>query len=150
MGIETSIELLKYRRTKIVATLGPSTRESSIIARLIASGADVFRLNMSHGTHDEHREIYQRIRTVTDKLKKPIAVLADLSGPKIRVGSFSQGGVVLAENDYVTVTTRDVEGRPGLIPSQYMALAELLIDLEIFMSSSALWIPGKHWRRVRA
>jgi len=124
MGIDTAIKLLIYRRTKIVATLGPSSNEAGTIERLITAGADVFRLNMSHGSHDDHRETYQRIRAVAGKLKKPIAVLADLSGPKIRIGTFPRGEIELTEGDLITVTTREVEGSPGLIPSQYRALAD--------------------------
>lgn len=124
MRIDTDIKLLLYRRTKIVATLGPSSNDSRTIERLIAAGINVFRLNMSHGTHDDHSDAYQRIRTAADKLERPIAVLADLCGPKIRVGAFDHGRIELTKGDLVTVTSRDVIGRPGLIPSQYRALAD--------------------------
>jgi pyruvate kinase len=123
MSIDTAVELLKYRRTKIVATLGPSSNSAETIERLISSGVDVFRLNMSHGTHESHRELYHRIRTAAEKLDKTVAVLADLCGPKIRVGNFINGHIELIEGDSVTVTTRDVEGSPGLIPSQYRGLS---------------------------
>ncbi len=128
MRIDTDIKLLLYRRTKIVATLGPSSNDSRTIERLIATGINVFRLNMSHGTHDEHSDTYQRIRTAADKLEKPIAVLADLCGPKIRVGTFHNGRIELVTGNSVTVTSRDVIGRPDLIPSQYEALAD---DVEV-------------------
>ncbi|MBW1739242.1 MAG: pyruvate kinase, partial [Deltaproteobacteria bacterium] len=124
MRIDTDIKLLKYRRTKIVATLGPSSSDSGIIERLITAGVNVFRLNMSHGTHDTHRETYAHIRSAAEKLEKPIAVIADLSGPKIRVGTFSGDRIELTDGDSITVTTRDVEGGPGLITSQYKALAD--------------------------
>jgi pyruvate kinase len=122
--IESYTKLLKYRRTKIVATLGPSSSDSRIIDRLIAAGANIFRLNMSHGTRETHQEIYARIRFAAEKLEKPVAVLADLSGPKIRVGTFTGGGIELAEGASVTITTRNIKGGPGLIPSQYKALSE--------------------------
>ena len=124
MRIDTDIPLLIYRRTKIVATLGPHSNDVDTIERLITAGVDVFRLNMSHGTHNEHGNIYQRVRQVADKLKKPISVLADLCGPKIRVGSFHNGWVELNEGEPVIVTSRDVVGRPGLISSQYRELAD--------------------------
>jgi pyruvate kinase len=124
MRINTDFKLLIYRRTKIVATLGPSSNDSRTIERLITAGVNVFRLNMSHGTHDEHGATYQRIRTTAGKLEKPIAVLADLCGPKIRVGTFHNGSIELVTGNFVTVTSRDVIGRPGLIPSQYLALAD--------------------------
>ncbi len=128
MRIDTQIKLLIYRRTKIVATLGPSSNDVGTIERLITNGVNVFRLNMSHGTHNDHTETYRRIRMAADKLKKPIAVLADLCGPKIRVGTFKNGRIELTEGDSVTVTTRDVLGLPELIPSQYRAMAD---DVEV-------------------
>ena len=124
MRVDTDLKLLIFRRTKIVATLGPSSGDSQTIERLVAAGADVFRLNMSHGTHEEHAAIYGRIRRVADKLDKPITVLADLCGPKIRVGAFCNGEIALNVNDSVTVTSREVMGGPGIIPSQYKALPD--------------------------
>lgn len=128
MRIDTDLKLLIYRRTKIVATLGPSSNDSRTIERLITTGINVFRLNMSHGTHDEHSDTYQRIRSAAGKLEKPIAVLADLCGPKIRVGTFHNGRIELVTGNSVTVTSRDVIGRPELIPSQYRALSD---DIEV-------------------
>ena len=124
MRIHIDYKQLKYRRTKIVATLGPGSRDVKTIESLITAGADVFRLNMSHGTHDSHREIYHRVRAASQKLGKPVAVLADLCGPKIRVGKFVGGKLSPETDDSVTVTTRNVKGRPGLIPSQYKGIAE--------------------------
>ncbi len=124
MSIDTKIHLLKKRRTKIVATLGPSTKEPAMIRKLIQTGVNVFRLNMSHGDHDFHRTTYNHIRTIADELKLPIAILADLCGPKIRTGNFRDGQIELINNSKITVTTRDVIGEPGLVPSQYTALAE--------------------------
>ena len=123
MRIATDFYRLIHRRTKIVATLGPSSGDAATIEKLIAAGVNVFRLNMSHGTHDGHREVYQRVRSIARRLDQPVAVLADLCGPKIRVGAFENGSISLADGDTVTVTTRDVTGKPGLIPSQYRALA---------------------------
>jgi len=124
MRITTDIERLIYRRTKIVATLGPSSSDAPTIEKLIDAGINVFRLNMSHGTHDGHREVYHRARSIAQRLDKPVAVLADLCGPKIRVGALENGSITLADGDTVTVTTRDVMGKPGLIPSQYRALTQ--------------------------
>jgi pyruvate kinase len=116
-------ELLKRRRTKIVATVGPASRDAAIIEQLIRAGVNVFRLNMSHGNHEDHRTAYERVRAAATRLGEPIAVLVDLCGPKIRVGRFAQGKIDLAEGSRVVITTRDVLGEPGLIPSQYGALA---------------------------
>ena len=124
MSIVTDIKLLKNRRTKILATLGPASDSAEVIRKLIEAGANVFRLNMSHGEHASHENTYKLVRSISDELGKPIAVLADLCGPKIRTGRFKDGQITLVDGEPVTVTTRDVEGEPGLIPSQYEALAD--------------------------
>jgi len=117
------INLLHHRRTKIVATLGPASEDAESVAALVEAGVDVFRLNMSHGSHDGHRRNHERLRAAAERAGKPVAVLADLCGPKIRVGSFRDGGIELEDGARVTVTTRDATGEPGLIPSRYEALA---------------------------
>ena len=124
MAILTNVALLKMRRTKIVATLGPASDTTEKIARLVAAGVDMFRLNMSHGSHEQHAANLARVRQAANDAKRPIAVLADLCGPKIRVGKFPDGGIDLVPGAEVVVTTRRVAGEPGLIPSQYTALAE--------------------------
>src|SRR5262245_18791530 len=103
-----SIPLIR-RRTKIVATIGPASREPAVLEELLRAGVNVFRLNLSHGSHDEHRENLRRIRAAAAGLREPVAVLADLCGPKIRVGRFPGGNVTLTEGQTVTITTRDVE-----------------------------------------
>ncbi|MFA6958968.1 MAG: pyruvate kinase [Thermoanaerobaculia bacterium] len=123
MPIAAQPDLLKRRRTKIVATVGPASSSPEVLAGLIDAGVNVFRLNMSHGTHDGHRAAYEAIRTVAAQRDKPVAVLADLCGPKIRCGKFEGGSIELHRDQIVTVTTRDVLGGPGLIPSQYKELA---------------------------
>src|SRR5262245_26589929 len=116
--------LLKRRRTKIVATVGPASNSAEVLERLIKAGVNVFRLNFSHGEHDTHRAAFERLRAAAPKAGQSFAVLADLSGPKIRVGKFLGGKIALTPGSTVTVTTRDVLGQPGLIPSQYEALAD--------------------------
>lgn len=119
---------LKRRRTKIVATLGPASSDSSVVEQLILAGVNVFRLNLSHGEHDDHRAAYERVRAAAAKLGEPVAVLADLCGPKLRVGRFVGGEIDLITGSSVVLTTRDVTGEPGLIPSQYEALADDVQD----------------------
>jgi pyruvate kinase len=123
MSIDTEVQLLRSRRTKIVATLGPASRDPETIAELIEAGVNVFRLNMSHGTHDSHGETFGHIRKAAANAGRSVAILADLAGPKIRVGKFRDGEVMLEAGARVVVTTREVLGEPGLIPSQYNALA---------------------------
>ncbi|MCC6197475.1 MAG: pyruvate kinase [Burkholderiales bacterium] len=85
----------RHRYAKIVATLGPSSSTKESIRALFMAGVDVFRLNFSHGTHDQHRERLAQIRDVEKEVGRPIGVLADMQGPKLRVGTFSQGPVML-------------------------------------------------------
>ncbi len=123
MAIQTQINLLKYRRTKIVATVGPASSSREVLERLIESGVNVFRLNMSHGAHEAHAEAYQLIRALSREANRAVAILADLCGPKIRTGKFENDAIDLVRGETLTVTTREVLGRAGLIPSQYKALA---------------------------
>ncbi len=89
------ISLRRRRRTKIIATLGPSSSSAEMIERLHRAGADVFRLNFSHGTHADHAERIAIIRAVEAKVGRPIGILADVQGPKLRVGRFQAGRVQL-------------------------------------------------------
>ncbi len=123
MPIVTRFDLLKYRRTKIVATVGPSSREPDQVRALIEAGVDVFRVNMSHGTHAEHAAAIATIREQAAALGTHTAILADLCGPKIRTGRFEESPLVLVRDAEVTVTTRDVVGNQGLVPSQYAGIA---------------------------
>jgi pyruvate kinase len=116
--------LLRRRRTKIVATIGPASRDLAVLEELVRAGVNVFRLNLSHGEHDSHRANFANVRALSAAVGEPVAVLADLCGPKIRVGKFAGGSIVLQTGQKVTVTTRPILGEPGLIPSQYAALAE--------------------------
>jgi len=124
MPIKTKFDLLKDRRTKIIATLGPASESDENIANLLDSGADLVRLNMSHGNYQTHQVAYQRVRDYAEKINTPVAILADLCGPKIRTGQFKDSSIHLDTGNRVTVTVRDVIGEPGLIPSQYEALAK--------------------------
>ena len=81
------------RRTKIVATIGPATESPEIIADLIRAGASTFRLNFSHGDHEEHSQRIKTIRNVAKSLKVNIGILQDLQGPKIRLGRFKEGPI---------------------------------------------------------
>src|SRR6516165_5926165 len=83
----SKVEPLGKVRTKIVATLGPASRDPNVLARLIEAGVDVFRLNFSHGTHEEHSETLRTIRQKSEELGRNIGVLQDLCGPKIRLGA---------------------------------------------------------------
>src|SRR5262245_5146350 len=97
------------RRTKIVATIGPATRSPEMIARLIDAGIDVARLNSSHGRHEEHAQRIALLREAARKADRPLAILQDLQGPKIRTGSLADHGpVVLRPGERFDITTREI------------------------------------------
>lgn len=110
------------RRAKIVCTLGPATTSPERIHALVKSGLDVARLNMSHGTHDEHRTAYERVRAASDELGHSVGILADLQGPKIRLGTFANGPVRLSVGEEFTITTEDVPGSRTEASTTYTGL----------------------------
>lgn len=113
---------LRWRRTKIIATVGPATDSQKCIKELIKSGVNVFRLNMSHGDHEYHRKIFNRIRSCSKHIDSHVAILIDLCGPKIRVGKFENGSIELKKNARVIISCINGIGREGLIISQYKQL----------------------------
>jgi pyruvate kinase len=100
----------RLRRTKIIATLGPASSDRTVIASLFRAGADVFRINMSHTTHERMRELVAAIRAVEFEYGRPIGILVDLQGPKLRVGKFAEGPVTLAKGETFTL---DSDPAPG-------------------------------------
>ncbi len=98
------------RRTKILCTIGPATEGEKEIAGLARAGMDAARLNFSHGTPGGHHEVLKRIRKIEGEVKRPIGVIIDLSGPKIRVGDFPGGSITLNDGDEVKITTREGDG----------------------------------------
>ena len=110
------------RRSKIVATVGPASRDPAVLERLLRAGVDVVRLNFSHGEHHEHLRVAQAARALARVSDRPLAVLQDLSGPKIRTGRVAQP-IALREGEGVVITTDEsVEGRPGLLSTSYEPL----------------------------
>ncbi|WP_371037992.1 MULTISPECIES: pyruvate kinase [unclassified Rhodosalinus] len=125
----------RLRNVKIVATLGPASNDHARIRALHEAGADVFRLNMSHGTHEEIAERHRIIRQVEKELDSPIGILADLQGPKLRVGTFADGEVELAEGARFRLDLDAAEGDATRVrlphPEIFAALepgAQLLVD----------------------
>jgi pyruvate kinase len=108
------------RRAKIVCTLGPAV--SGQMRELVAAGMDVARLNLSHGTYAEHQERYAEVRAAGDEVGRAVGVLADLQGPKIRLGTFAAGPAQLAEGDTFTITVDDVAGDASICSTTYQEL----------------------------
>lgn len=100
----------RQRSTKIVATIGPASRSPDVLAALFEAGVDVFRLNFSHGAHEDHAQSHRAIRAMEKQFGRPIAILADLQGPKHRVGRFADGGVDLVEGQTFTLDSKDAPG----------------------------------------
>ena len=114
-------------RTKIVCTIGPAGRAPEMLRELMLAGMDVARLNFSHGNQSYHGENIERIRAVAAEVGKPVAILTDLQGPKLRVGEMEGEGVLLVSGEKVILTTRPIVGHVGEVPVQY---AELPRDVE--------------------
>jgi pyruvate kinase len=117
---------LKYslRRTKIVATVGPATSSPEMLKAIIEAGATTLRLNFSHGTHADHQRSIRLIRQTAFELNRPVAILQDLQGPKIRLGQFENGFITLAKGDRFTLTNRPVVGTQEISCVTYDYLAE--------------------------
>jgi len=131
--------LLKHKRTKMIATIGPSSLDKKCIHRMIEEGVNVFRLNMSHGEHHEHAQSYRLIRDAAAACNKHIAILVDLCGPKMRTGIFREGSILLEQDARVVMTTRDIVGEAGLIPSQYPHLAtDVSVGQRIFLADGEM------------
>ena len=112
------------RRAKIVCTLGPATSTQERINALITAGLDVARLNLSHGSHADHLNSYRLVRAGSDAIGRSVGVLADLQGPKIRLGEFPGGPVLLTAGDEFTITTDDIPGDRHEASTTYQGLAD--------------------------
>ncbi|QNH95904.1 pyruvate kinase [Corynebacterium anserum] len=111
------------RRTKIVCTLGPAVASQEKIQELVEAGMDVARLNFSHGEHRDHEQNYNWVREATDKTGRAVGVLADLQGPKIRLGRFIEGATFWATGETVRITVEDVQGTHDRVSTTYKGLA---------------------------
>lgn len=114
---------MTVRHSKIVCTIGPGTRTPRMIEKLIRAGMDVARLNFSHGSHEEHAHTFAMLRATAVKLEKPLAILADLQGPKIRTGSLAGGGkVLLRTGQQFTITTARILGDSTRVSTTFAPL----------------------------
>lgn len=126
------------RRTKIVATIGPATSSPEVLRELIRAGATTLRLNFSHGTHDDHLKSIRLIRQISNELNYPVAILQDLQGPKIRLGKFEKGSIVVAKGDPFILTSANIPGTQTKSSITYEPLAQ-----EVPLGSVILLDDGK-------
>ena len=110
------------RKTKIVCTLGPASQSEKVLGGLIVAGMDMARLNFSHGTHESQAQVFHRLRRLAKKAGKPIPVLQDLQGPKIRTGLVQGGSTPLRPRDSFILTTRKVLGTKSMASTTYSNL----------------------------
>ena len=104
-------------RTKVVYTLGPATRDETTLRGLMQAGMDVARVNFSHGDQETHAQTIALLRRLSSEEDKLVAIMADLQGPKLRVGDIAEGQVQLEQGDEFTLTTRLVSGSPEVVRS---------------------------------
>ena len=133
----------RHRNAKIVATLGPASATEEMIRSLFLAGVDVFRLNFSHGTHEQHSERLQQIRNVERDVGRPIGVLADMQGPKLRVGTFAEGPVTLVAGASFRL---DLTNKPGDAKRAHLPHPEIFAALR--PGSNLLLDDGKLRLRV--
>ena len=117
--------MLANRRTKIIATIGPATREREHLKKAIYAGMNVARLNFSHGSHEDHLPVIKNIRDLSRQLKAPVTLLQDLQGPKIRVGRFKSGSMDLKEGEQVIISPCFEVGEANKIPTDFAALPKV-------------------------
>ena len=111
------------RRTKIVATVGPGSAPAAMLERLFVAGVDIFRLNFSHGSHADHADVIRALRALETRVGRPICILADLQGPKLRVGTFADGAVTLVPGQSFRL---DLDSEPGSITRVRLPHPEIL------------------------
>ncbi len=137
------------RRTKIVCTVGPASSSEEILTQMVEAGMDLVRLNFSHGVPEEHAEVIRRVRIVEEKVGKPLGILQDLQGPKIRLGRIAGGAVTVEKEDPVLLTSRPVLGTREVLsttfprlaeevrPGDFLLLADGLVHLEVVQIEGA-------------
>lgn len=110
------------KKTKIVCTIGPASRDADTMREMLEAGMNVARLNFSHGTHEEHRKTIETFRRVRDEQDRPAAILLDTKGPEIRLGDFENGSEILEEGDEFTLTSKECPGTKERVSTTYKAL----------------------------
>ena len=126
------------RQAKIVCTLGPASNSPEVLEEMILAGMNVARLNFSHGTHEDHQATYELVRQLSTNLDRPVAILQDLQGPKIRVGTFEEGSVELHGGDPFIITSRSVTGTHEQVSTTYKNLPHDVTSGDILLLDDGL------------
>jgi pyruvate kinase len=135
------------RRTKIVCTVGPASASAAQLEALVEHGMDVARLNFSHGEHAEHGAVVSRLRALAHQRNVPLAILQDLAGPKVRLGTFAEGSVELEPGRPFTLTTRPVEGTVERVSVSYAGLpGEVRVGDVLLLADGAVQLRVQHVR----
>ncbi len=113
-----------FKKTKIVATIGPASRDREVLKELILNGANVFRLNFSHGSHADHQKTIEMVRSLNDELGTHVCLLQDLQGPKIRVGQVKDGAVPIKPGQQLIITTDEIEGTSERVSTVYQGITQ--------------------------
>ncbi|GIV40081.1 MAG: pyruvate kinase [Thermonema sp.] len=122
-----------FNKTKIVATVGPASRSPEMLLALAREGVDVFRLNFSHGSHEEHLEVVRHIRAINEQYGFNLAILQDLQGPKIRIGEIENGEVELKKGQRFVITIEETTGNAERVSTTYQSLPEDVKEGEIIL-----------------
>lgn len=119
---------MKYPKTKIVATIGPASADKEVLREMMLNGVDVCRLNFSHGSYQFYANLIGTIRELNHELDRNTAILADLQGPKMRIGEMANGPIELVNGSELVITTEPIKGRSGIVSTSY---AQFPKDVEV-------------------
>ena len=125
-------------RTKIIATIGPSSSDYQVLREMVITGVDVVRLNFSHGSHKDHKKVISNVRKISDELGVPITILQDLQGPKIRVGKLDKEQIVLKDGDNLSVTSKNIIGNQNSICIDNNVIGDIKIGEKILIDDGKI------------
>lgn len=124
---------MQSKRAKIIATLGPASEKKEVMVKLIEAGADVFRLNFSHGTHEDHLQRIAMINEINDELGTNVSILQDLQGPKIRIGKMENGEAEIVPGQHLIIGTEDMMGTSKKVSTTYKPLATDVVPGDLIL-----------------
>ncbi len=127
-----------FNRTKIIATIGPSSSDYEILKELILKGVSVVRLNFSHGKHEDHKIVIENIRKIREELEIPVTILQDLQGPKIRVGRLSKDSIDLNDGDIFYITSKEIIGNKDEISIDNNVIDDIKVDEKILIDDGKI------------